>query len=317
MSNLVDGSPYIQGATNDTLIGNVGDRLKVDISESIDPGSSLQVTQIKVITAGITDYYTQAVGANLVLKELSVGGRVACETTVATYVAATTQQLPGGGFNSSGDVALWTNTSIGDSALTGWSYDTGQFTEGTGSATKSFPKSDSNNYVELTYTWGSAQNLSAWRYINSQVRVSVAAGGTQTRTVQLRLTSGTAVRIWQITGTTTTSPFNVEQWLPIVADIKNPEALAGAGTFDVNSVNSISLRLFDSRNKTGQIWWDDIKFSGAITMIDKIYSGDGTTIFKKFNPVVSVTSGQTILLMTRNNSATTAEIQAETIGVYT
>lgn len=57
MSNLVDGSPYIQGATDDTLVGNIGDRLKtttVITASSVSAFSSkLRYDDMNVSTGGV------------------------------------------------------------------------------------------------------------------------------------------------------------------------------------------------------------------------------------------------------------------------
>lgn len=267
-----------------------------------------------VVASQATSFITDTASSNLVINNMRVGGREVCDGSIGTYVSGTTTQLPGGGFNSTANVALWTDTSIGDSLLSSWAYTTARAYEGTGSVAKTFTKSDANNYPEITYNYSTPQNFNAWRYISAQVRVTVAAGGAKTRTVQLRVTSGTAVRIWQVTGTTTTAPFSTEQWLIIQGELENPTATAGTGTFDINNVTSVSLRLTDSGNKTGTIYWDDVRFTGAITIKEKLYSL-GATVGADFLPPIYFASGDTILFILKNNGSTSAELQINASGV--
>lgn len=283
-------------------------------TELTSPLPSLNQIVRKVIAVGSTFYSDLLVTQDTAIKDFNFGGRGAGECTLAKYSPLTTEQIPGGGFNSSGNVSSWTLTGIGDSAVGSWSYATDQFTEGTGSAKYTFTKSDGNHYPEITYTWSTPKDFSEWRTIQGKVRVTVAAGGNQARTVQIRATSGTAVRIWQITGTTTTAPFSTEQWLTVVGDIESPSATAGTGSFDSTQVTSVSLRLTDGGNKTGSIWWDDIKLIGAVNIIQKIYS-PGQTTSLNFDPVVIFNTNDNLLLILKNNDSTTREFQCVAAGV--
>jgi hypothetical protein len=266
----------------------------------------------RVVAAGGYICNEFVLASNTVINKIAIGGLGACKLIVNKYVAATFSLISG--FNSSGDVSAWTNTGIGDATLTSWSYATDQSTEGTGSAKFTFTKSDSNNYPELTYTFPSALNSTLWRYISAKVRVTVAAGGVQSRTVQIRLTSGTAVRIWQVVGTTTSVPFSTEQWVTVSGELESPHATGGTGTFDPNNITSISLRLTDGGNKTGSIWWDDVRVYGALTEIEAIYSNDGSTRSLEINDF-ALTSGETLLLCLKNTGAAAYEIQGEAFGV--
>lgn len=285
-------------------------------SQYTDPLPTFTILERRVL-APLTAYYKeQLLSVDLALKEFHMGGSVACEGAIASYVAATTQQVPGGGFNSALDVAMWTNTGAGSSAGIAWVYNITQSTEGSGSASHTFVQSDNNNYPQITYTWSSPIDLSAFKSVVARARPTVAAGGAQTRTLSVRLQSGTAIRIWQLAGTTTTAPFSTEQWHTISGDIESPHATAGTGTFDINRVDSISLRLQDGGNKTGTIYWDDIEFLGAITVIDKIYAAAGSTNQLIFDPVKSFTSGETLMLIIKNTNTTlTGEVQGAASGV--
>jgi hypothetical protein len=325
-------STPLKGGTDGTAIGNTGAGLNTVLKDAAGTNlgtitnpiytsgslinSSVGYSSIvKAVIAANTGAYTSITpGANINISGFQLGGRAAGESTLSRYVAATTSQIPGGGFNSSGDVSQWTNTGIGDSAIGSWAYTTAQSTEGTGSASYVFVKSAAGDYPELTYTYSSPQDFSGWRYIIGKARVTVAAGGSVARTVQLRVTSGTAVRIWQIAGTTTTSPFSTEQWHTIQGELEAPASTAGSGTFDISSINSISLRLTDGANKTGTIYWDDIELSGQLTILNKLYTGSGSTVSTAFVPAASVSNTESLVVLTRNNTATAAEFQTAIIG---
>lgn len=278
------------------------------------PLPALKLSKVTALATGISASASQTLTFRTAIKEFHLGGRAQCEGFLAKYVAATTLQIPSGGFNSSGQVSAWTNTGIGDSAAPTWSYATDQFVEGTGSAKFTFTKSGAADYPELTYTYSSPLDMSIYKTMYARVRVTVAAGGSTSRTVQVRLTSGTAIRIYSITGTTTTAPFSTEQWHTISIDLDAPSSTGGTGTFDINNVNSVSLRLQDGANKTGSIWWDDIKLVGHFDIIDKIYTSGQTTQLR-FDPVVVFEIGEVAYIYIINTSGSTGEFQISTSGV--
>jgi hypothetical protein len=285
-----------------------------DDSAVFSPLSSIKNTVRKVLAVDTAAYFTFAISVRTAFKEMHLGGRLACEGILGKYVAATKEFIPGGGFNSSGDVAMWTDTSLGDSLLVPWAFTAAQSTEGAGSVAKTFTKSSANHLPEITYNFSTPKNMTAWRYIKASVRVTVAAGGAQTRTVQLRIRSGTAIRIWQIAGTTTTAPFSTEQWQTITGELENPTAVAGTGTFDLSNVDAVSLRLVDGGDKTGTIYWDDAHLLGAINIVDKIYTPRQTTQLI-FDPVVIFETTDVGILVMRNNDVSPSEFQLSASGV--
>lgn len=284
-------------------------------AEIFSPLPSIKLTKTVVVAAGGNTTAQQTITLRTAMKEFHLGGRAACDGFLARYIAATIEQIPGGAFNSSANVSSWTNTGIGGSSALVWSYATDQFVEGTGSAKTTFTQSDASDYPELTYTFSTPKDMSVWKQIYARVRVTVAAGGAQSRTVQVRLTSGTAVRIYSIVGTTTTAPFATEQWHTIQSDLNAPSSTAGTGTFDINNVNSVSLRLIDGGNKTGSIWWDDIKLIGSFTILEKIYSNAGDTRQLQFDPVIIFEIGEVLYLSLTNNGVSSGEFHMSASGV--
>lgn len=310
-------------STNSRMLGTYQDTL---VPLKVDEDGNLQITtalvsQIpnlrefhrKVLAPGQTDSGVHAIAEDTAIKEIHLGGILQCEGVIGKYDSTYSDLL--GTFNSSGEVSAWTNTSIGDSAPIAWTYSTAQSTEGTGSASHTFVKSDGNNYPEITYTFSPARDFSDILRISGDVRATVAAGGAQTRTVQIRVTSGTAVRIFQISGTTTTAPFSTEQWLTIDGALSTPDATAGVGTFDINNVNSISLRLQDGGNKAGTVYWDNVKVYQRIELLEKIYSANGSTTQIVFDPVLIFDSGESLYMSMKNNSSNTGEVQLSVSGV--
>lgn len=311
----VDANGSIYNNLRDTSGVAIGTRTNpLYISGLTEPPPSTKLTKRTVLASNAAATAQQTISARTAITELHLGGRASCEGFLAKYVPTATQLIPSGGFNSSVDIATWTNTSIGSSAAATWSYATDQFVEGTGSAKLTFTQSDNNNYPELTYTWSTPFDMSSWQKINARVRVTVAAGGGQTRTVQVRITSGTAIRIYSITGTTITAPFNTEQWHLIDLNLDSPSSTAGTGTFDINNINSISLRLQDGGNKAGTIWWDDVKLVGNLNIIEKIYTPTQTNQII-FNPVIVFEVGEILYISVTNTSVTTTEFQISTSGV--
>lgn len=325
--NLVSNAEQTNGAAKSTkalLMAGTNGTLQIPLLTD-DEGRIVTTSEVvsqlpafkeflrQVAAVGQVVFGEYTLASNLAIKEFHIGGKVACEGTLALYHPDSVQVISG--FNSSGDVSAWANTGIGDGALAVWSYATDQFIEGTGAAKVTFTKSDANNYPEITYTFPTPLDLSSWRYVKAVARVTVAAGGNQTRKVQIRLTSGTAVRIWEVSGNTTTAPFSTEQWHYISGQIESPTATGGTGVFDINNVTSISLRLLDGGNKTGTLWWDDVKFMSEIAILEKIYSSNGSTEQLRFDPVIVFDTGDVILMTIKNNGTVSAEVQASASGV--
>lgn len=321
-SSGVEQTP-VSSTTSGALYGNLrtelGDEFGTDDNPIVVRGSlsslpSLKIQKVIALSAGISSNVQETISSKTAVKEFHLGGRQSCEGFIAKYTPSAAEFIPSGGFNSSGDVSTWTNTGAGSSGLLTWAYATDQFVEGTGSAKLTFTQSDNNNYPEITYTYSTPKDMSVWKKIYANVRTTVAAGGSQTRTVQVRLTSGTAVRIYSITGTTAAVPFSIEQWHVIDMNLDSPSSIAGTGIFDINNVNSVSLRLQDGGNKAGSIWWDDVKLIGSFDILEKIYTLGQTTQLT-FDPIIVFEIGDILYLSIKNNSSTAGEFQISTSGV--
>lgn len=268
----------------------------------------------KVVATGATTVSTFTLATNIALTGLQFGGRGPGQADFFIYNVAASQLVPSGGFNSSGDVSTWTNTGIGSSAGIAWVYNTSQFVEGTGSASHTFTQSDSNNHPEITYTWATPQDLNNWRYLIARARVTVAAGGAQTRTISVILEdTGGATRTYSLAGTTTTAPFSTEQWHTITAEITTPTT--SSGTFDPYSVSKVHLRLQDGGNKTGTIYWDNIHFEASQTLIDRIYGGGNSTFRLVLSPTKLMSSGDVLAIRLTNTDSVSREFTVTAKGV--
>lgn len=302
-TNLRDTSGVAFGTATNPIYVNTQSQL-----------TAFRISADKVVATNTSYFESFTMTNNIGLTDFHFGGRGIGQASISRYVDATTSQVPSGGFNSNGDVATWTNTGNGSSAGIAWVYATDQSTEGTGSAKHTFTQSDNNNYPAISYTWSSPQDFSLWRNILARVRVTVAAGGQQSRTVSIILTdSGGGTRTYSITGTTTTAPFSTEQWQTITGDIRNPTS--ESGTFDIFNVISIQLKLQDGGNKTGSIWWDDVELQGALTLIERIYIPGNATSQIIVNPAQTLSIGEVLMLIIRNNDASSKEFTAVAQGM--
>lgn len=282
-------------------------------SELLSPLPGFVARSNRVIPAGSAYFQTYTMAQDIALVDFHFGGKGIGQSSLLRVNENDTQFVPGGGFNSNADVALWTDTSQAG-AVASWAYTTLQAFEGTGSVATTFAKSDQNNYPEITYTWATAQDLSLWRYINARARVTVAAGGNQSRTIMIILTdANNSTRTYSLSGTTTTPPFNSEQWNQILGEIANP--VSQSGTFDVYNVKKISLRLQDGGNKSGTIYWDDVRLISSMSLIERIYINANTSFQLNLNPVELFSAGEVLGILFRNNDVTSKEFTAIAKGV--
>ncbi len=285
-------------------------------SEIISPLPSIKVVERRVLTASGVYAFTTTIPQDTAIKEFTFGGRGPGEGMFGRYVAASEAFVPGGDFESIGDVGMWTNTGVGDGATNVLTFSTAQFNTGAGSL-KLGPqtRSDQNHYPEITYTWPTPVSMDGWRYIQAYFRNEAPAGGAVTRTISIRLTdSAGTVRIYSVSGLTNVAPFNTTGWIQILGEIRIPTSQVGT-TFDINQVVSISLRMQDSGNKAyTAIYWDTVKTIGSIDIIQKIYT-NGNTIPLNFDPVVLFSASEVMYLALRNNDTTSKEFQLTVAGV--
>lgn len=311
----IRASAYTSGTA--TVVWNSGQVQQASTNtEILSPLPGFVARSNKVLAAGASTFTTYTMVADIALIDFHFGGRGIGQASVLRIVPATTEQVPGGGFNSSGDVALWTNTSTTTLTAPSPDYSTVQAYEGTGSLRQIFTQSAGNTLPQMDYTWGNVtpKDCSQWRYISAQFYNPVAAGGSQSRTISIILTdvNGNS-RTYSVTGTTVAAPFATAQWINILGEIEVPTS--ESGTFDVYNVASLRLQLKDGGNKSGTLYWDDVKFIGAQTLIERIYIDANRTFQLILNPVELFSTGEVLGLLYKNNDVASKEYTATAKGV--
>lgn len=314
--SIITGKSETSGLYKNVATDDEGRLLISGQSELLSPLPSIKVVERRVLASSGVYAFTESISQDTAMKEFTFGGRGPGEGMFGKYVAATEAFVPGGDFESAPDVALWTNTGIGDGATNVLTFSTAQFNTGAGSL-KLGPqtRSDQNHYPEITYTYPTPVSMDGWRYIQAYFRNEAPAGGAVTRTISIRLTDNAAnVRIYSVSGLTNAAPFNTTGWIQILGEIRIPTSQIGT-TFDINNIVSISLRMQDSGNKAyTAIYWDTVKTIGAIDIIQKIYT-NGNTIPLQFDPVVQFFTGEVMYLALRNNDTVSREFQITVAGV--
>lgn len=308
---------YTTGAIVVPLLVDDQGRL-VTTTQVISSLPAAKISALTAINAGLTVYTSYIATVRLALKQFYAGGTGIGKQTLYKYVAATTQFLNAGdfelaaNFGVSTDVDKWFWTSVAGAGSIAQSS-TQKFT-GNFSAGLTFTNSSGNNAQDVKQVFSALQDMSSWRYISAQFYNTVSAGGAYTRTISIILTdSGGNTRTYSVSGLSTASPFNTAGWIQILGEIENPTS--ATGTFDLSSVASITLRMGDSANKAGTVYWDTVRFTGALTNIYPIYHDANRTFDVTVDPVVVLEIGDQILLAQKNNDATRKEYFASTSGV--
>lgn len=314
VKSIITGKSELSGDYKNVATDDDGRLLISGQSELLSPLPSIKVVERRVLAPGGVYALTTNITQDTAIKEFTFGGRGPGEGMFGRYVASDTLTVPGGGFNSSGDVALWSST--GTEVLLGGTpaYSTLQAFEGTGSVQLQFDDSDSNHIVEISYTWSTPQSMDVWRYVNAKFYNSPPGGGAVTRTISIVLTdNATNKRFYSVSGLTNVAPFNAAGWIDVLGEIRIPSSQTGS-TFDINNVTQISLRLVDSGNKAGTVYWDIVKLVGSLDVVQKIYT-NGNTIPLNFDPIVPFDTGEVMYLALRNNDTVAREFQITVAGV--
>jgi hypothetical protein len=179
-----------------------------------------------------------------------------------------------------------------------------------------FVKSDANNYPQITYTYPSPVDLRAWRYLISRFYNVRPAGGNTTRTLTIVLTDVSAqTRTYSITGNNAigTDPFGITGWVTLQAEILNPTTTST--TFDLTNVASISLRMNDGANRAGSLWWDNVRFEGALTNLFRAFFQANSTFQTTIDPVEPFATGETLTYIIRNMGSSSGDFSVYSTGV--
>jgi hypothetical protein len=261
-------------------------------------------------------YKTYSVAQSTGIKKILAGGTQAGAITLAKLVSATTNLLPGGGFNSNGDIALWSSTGIGASAGLPLNRDTSIFDEGSSSVRITFTASNINNYPEVSYQYSPAIDLSVWRYVSARFYNVRPAGANTTRTILIILEDASGLtRTFSLSGVNNvgTVPFGVTGWVTLEGEILNPTT--NTAGFDISRVAVVRLRMFDGANRSNSLWWDNVRFTGAVTPLFKAFFQAGSTFQTTIDPVESFSSGDTLTYIIQNLSGSSGEFSVYSTGV--
>lgn len=305
-ANLRDNSGAELGTADNPIYTNSN-------AEILSPLPQAVFENLISINAGITTYEEFTATQRLALKQFYAGGTGIGKQAVYSYLPSTTQLVPFGNFESSGDVSNWIYTTNGGTGVLAFS--TAQQFTNSGSMSLTFTTSDTNHLNGAKQTFSTPQDYSTWRYITAEFYNTVSTGGAYTRNIAIILTdSGGSTRTYLVSGLSTASPFNTSGWVQILGEIANPTSSTGTA-FDTTSIASLELRQWDSANKSGTVYWDAVRLQGQLDIIFPIYHLANTSFSINIDPVFIMEIGDKILIAQTNNDSSRKEYYALASGV--
>ncbi len=309
-------SAYTSGTANALLRATAtrGVNQSISSTQIVSSLPAATITSDILINSGVTRYTTYTATQNIAIKQFYAAGTGIGQQRLFYYSPSTTQFLTGGDFEAAGDVGttwLWTSAAGTGSAA----QSTAQAFTNTHSAAITFSNSSGTNAQGLKQTFSSPLNMSVWRYVTAQFFNVVSAGGAYTRTISIILTdSSGSTQKYDLSGTSTTAPFNASNWIKISAEIENPTSFTGTG-FDTTQIASIELRMTDSANKAGTVYWDTVQFESSMTLIIPIFHTANDSVNINIDPVALLNNGNQIIIAQANSDTTRNEYFALVGGV--
>jgi hypothetical protein len=309
-------SSYTSGSATSILRASLsrGATQSIATTQIVSSLPAARVTKDVLINSGVTQYTAYTATQNLAFKQFYAAGTGIGQQRLFYYFPALTQYLTGGNFEVAGDVGTtWVWTSVGGTGSAAQS-NVQAFT-GTFSAAITFTNSSGNNAQGLKQTFSSPQDFSTWRYVTAQFFNTVSAGGAYTRTISIILTdsSGSTFK-YDLTGSSTVAPFNASNWIKLTAELENPTSFTGTG-FDITQISSIELRMADSANKSGTVYWDTVQFEAQLSLIIPIFHAANQSVNVAIDPVAVLTTGNQIVIAQANADTTRQEYFALAGGV--
>lgn len=272
------------------------------------PAAKVRNTQNIATTAVIyTDYtVTQTLG----IKQFYAGGTGAGVGTLAKHDAAATLFLSNGDMESSGQVAAW-------AAVTGTftsptpDYSTVQKFTNLGSQRWTY--SSSATALQRKQTFTTPQDFTNYRYVTA--RFFNDGTITSIRTISIIISSSSGgTRTYQISGTSGVTPFVSNSWVLLQGDLENPFSSTGT-SFDLTSITDISIKMIDSVNKSGTVYWDTIRFEDSISLLYRCYFSASQTFSFSCDPVEVFNTGEKMYIIQKNTGANIQEYSAMAAGV--
>ena len=275
---------------------------------------SASYTSNPSINGGVTNYSIFTVASTVALRQFYVGGTGVGKQSLFLYSSAATQFINQGDFEVPADIGTtWVWTSVGGTGSIASS--TAQFFTGARSVQLTFSNSSGNNAQGVRQTFSSPISVSSWRYITAQFYNTLSAGGAYTRTISIILTdSGGGTKKFDVSGLSTAAPFNSSGWIKITGEIQNPTSVTGT-SFDDSQVVSIELRMADTANKSGVVYWDTVQFESSLSLIFPVYHLGSTSFNIAINPVYVVNAAQQLAIAQTNNDTVRREYFASASGV--
>lgn len=320
---VADKSQLIGAQYNSTLpTATTGQQLALQVDKNgriivsnYSTVAPFQTFNQQSINSGITVYTSAIISSTIGLTQFYAGGTGIGKQALFKYTPSTTQFITDGNFESTGEVANWTISNPSAPDLGTKSYSTTQAYTGTGSVQLIFTKSDNTHNDRLTHTFSPSIDISGWRYITTQFYNTVSSGGAYTRTISITAyDSGGNTRVYSRSGSSTTSPFNSSGWIKITGEIENPTSSTGTG-FDPTDIVSIELKMTDSGNKTGTVYWDTVQLESQLVSIFPIYHIANSSFNITIDPVIQLVSGDQIVIVQKNLDTARKEYFAFVGGV--
>ena len=308
-------SAYTSGTANALLRASLSRGASQSIS-TVQIVSSLPAASVlasNFINAGVTVYTSYTATQALAFKQFYAAGTGIGKQVIYRYSPSNTLFINAGDFETPADIGttwVWTSGGTGSIASS-----TAQFFSGARAVQLTFSNSGGGNAQGVKQTYSSPVSYSGWRYITSQFYNTLSAGGAYTRTISIILTDSAAnTRKYDVSGLSTAAPFNASGWIKITGEIENPTSSTGTG-FDITQISSIELRMSDSGNKSGVVYWDTVRFEAQLTALFPIFHAANTSFNANFDPVAVLAISEQLLIGQTNNDAARKEFFALAGGV--
>lgn len=330
VGNIASGSPdtgnpvKIGGVYNTTLpVVSSGARVDLQLDQNGRLLTSTTVTSQlpaasftsnPTINAGVTVYTAFTASQKLALKQFYAGGTGIGRQKLYSYLPSSTAFVNAGDFENAADInTTW--VFVSNAAVSTIASSTAQSFTGSRSVSLTFTQSDNNHYNGIKQTFGTPLDISGWRNITAEFYNVVSAGGAYTRTISIILTDSVGnTQKYDLSGSSTASPFNASGWIKITGEIENPTSFTGTG-FDHTQISSIELRLTDSANKAGTVYWDTVRLEAQLTPIFPIYHQANTSFNITIDPVFVMQIGDQVVIAQTNNDTARKEYFAAANGV--
>jgi hypothetical protein len=269
-------------------------------------GTSVNIMSQGVLAAGAASYteYTVPGGNTLELSTFYAGGSGAIRSSLFQHDATANALVLNGGFENSTEVSAWAAVT-GSVTVTSSSV---QFQ--TSPAAMAWAYSGSGTAIQRRQTFSPILDLSVYRYLKVYFFHDAVTG--TTRTISIVLGSGSATRTYSLSGVVGTAPFTANTWIQLEADLASPTA--DTAGFNIKEVDTISLRMQDANNKSGTVYWDDLRLSDSLNLRQRIYSL-GQTFSLDIAKPEQFAPGTKLYIQNRNTSAGTIEYFASAQGV--